>query len=157
MFRCLLVLALVMLFAPFCAAQVKQSSDTRVIALTHITIVNVAAQDSANALRPDQIVVVTANRITAVGRMGSIKLPKGARVIDATGKYLIPGLWDMHVHLFNNSSKTGTNNKDAYFPLFLANGVTGVRDMWTDFDDLKLVRQWVREFEAGTVLGPRVA
>jgi imidazolonepropionase-like amidohydrolase len=63
----------------------------------------------------------------------------------------------MHAHIFNNTSGVGTNNKAVYFPLLIANGVTGVRDMWSDSDDLKLVRQWQGEIEAGTMLGPRIA
>jgi imidazolonepropionase-like amidohydrolase len=61
------------------------------------------------------------------------------------------------VHIFNHTSRAGTNNKDIYFPLLIANGVTGVRDMWTDPDDLKLARQWRQDIEAGKMLGPRIA
>ena len=132
-----LVMALLITLLPLTAAQVKQSADIRVLALTHVTVVDVAAKDSTAALKHNQTVVITGNHITAVGSVGSVKVPPGARTIDATGKHLIPGLWDMHVHLFNNTSNAGTNNAEAYFPAFIANGVTGVRDMWTDFDDLK--------------------
>ena len=77
-------------------------------------------------------------------------------VVDGRGKFLIPGLWDMHVHIFNNSHHAGTDNHDVYFPLFLANGVTGVRDLWTDSDDQKLVRLWQAEMASGKLLAPRV-
>ena len=86
-----------------------------------------------------------------------MKVPTNAQIVDASGKFMIPGLWDMHVHLFNNSSRAGTNNKDSYFPLLIANGVTGVRDMWTDVDDLKLTREWQTEMAAGKMLAPRIA
>jgi imidazolonepropionase-like amidohydrolase len=85
------------------------------------------------------------------------KTPRGAKVIDGRGKFLIPGLWDMHVHIFNNSHQAGTDNHKTYFPLLIANGVTGVRDMWTDADDQKLVRQWQSEMAAGRLLAPRIA
>jgi len=70
-------------------------------------------------VRPGQTVVVSGTTVTAVaaGRV----TPAGARIIDAGGKYLVPGLWDMHVHL----SMAG---REA-LPVLLANGVTAVRDM----------------------------
>jgi hypothetical protein len=138
-------------------APAGQAPRPEVLVIRRVTVIDVAAKDPKGALETGQTVVVTGNRVTALGRAGKINIPAGARVIDAAGKFLIPGLWDMHVHLFNNISKVGTDNKDAYFPLFITNGVTGVRDMWSDPEDLKLLRQWQREFEAGTLLGPRIA
>ena len=72
-----------------------------------------------------------------------------AKVIDATGKFLIPGLWDMHVHLASESG----------LPLFLANGVTGVRVMWgnpamTGFPVPHTA--WRKAIDAGTKVGPRM-
>src|SRR5262249_35626351 len=69
--------------------------------------------------RPDMTVVVTGDRITTVGKSSQVRVPEGARVVDGKGKYLIPGLWDMHVHTVGPS----------FLPLYLANGVTGIRDM----------------------------
>ena len=157
MLRRSLALLLLVSVTALPAAQAKQLPQGEPLAITHVTVVDVAAHEPKAALKPDQTVVVTGNRVTAIGRAGRVKVPPGARVIDATGKYLIPGLWDMHVHLFNNTSRVGTDNKDNYFPLLVANGVTGVLDMWSDPDDLKLVRQWRQEFEAGTLMSPRVA
>jgi imidazolonepropionase-like amidohydrolase len=65
-------------------------------------------------------VVIDGRRIAAVSPWKTAKLPKNAQVVDGTGKFLIPGLWDMHVH--------NTANAQTY-PLYLANGVVGVRDM----------------------------
>jgi imidazolonepropionase-like amidohydrolase len=62
----------------------------------------------------------------------------------------------MHEHIFNNSHNPGTNKHEIYFPLLTANGVTGVRDMWTDPDDLKLVREWQSKADAGKMLIPRI-
>jgi imidazolonepropionase-like amidohydrolase len=152
----LALLLLLVLYIVLPAAQGKQLPQAKSLAVTHVTVVNVEAKDAERALVPDQTVIVTGDRITAIGRTGRVRVPAGAQVIDATGKFLIPGLWDMHVHLFNNVSAPGTNNKDAYFPLFIANGVTGVRDMFTDPDDIKLVRDWQKEVKAGTMLAPRI-
>src|SRR5689334_10176574 len=93
----------------------------------------------------DQRVVVTGNRIAAVGDAMAVKVPEGARVVDAKGKYLIPGLWDMHTH-----SRYLT---DVFYPLFLANGVTGIRDAWSEIP-LDTLLRWRREILAGTRVGP---
>ncbi|MBI1897467.1 MAG: amidohydrolase family protein [Acidobacteria bacterium] len=85
-------------------------------------------------------VVITGNRITAVGRRVSI--PKRVRVVNGTGKFLIPGLWDMHVHL---------REKDV--PLYLANGITGVRDMGSDFERTVACRKAV---QSGRLPGPLI-
>ena len=71
-------------------------------------------------------------------------MPKGARVVEGKGKYLIPGLWDMHVHTADPS----------FLPLYLANGVTGVRDMHAlDPDRIFGLRKQVQE---GKQPGPRI-
>jgi imidazolonepropionase-like amidohydrolase len=90
--------------------------------------------------------VIRGQKIAAVGVTGVVKVPNGATVIDARGKYLIPGLWDMHVHT------TITGGRDL-LPLYVANGVTGVRDMAGDWDTLTV---WRREIARGTLIGPRM-
>jgi hypothetical protein len=97
-------------------AQQQQVSQPQALAFTHVTVIDVEARDSRRALKPNQIVVVTGDRITDVG--GNIRIPTGAQVVDASGKYLIPGLWDMEV--------IGTAQ---VYPFYVVNGVTGVREM----------------------------
>ncbi len=71
--------------------------------------------------------------------------------VNGTGKFLIPGLWDMHVHMvFGDWFPRG---KEVTLPLFIANGITGVRDMG---GELEVLEQWRREIFAGTLLGPRI-
>jgi hypothetical protein len=70
--------------------------------------------------RPDVSVVITDGRIAAIGR--DLPRPPGARVVDATGKFLIPGLWDMHVHL---------DPQGSVMRALLAYGVTGIREMYS--------------------------
>ena len=85
------------------------------LVFTHVTVI-----DMTGALpRPDHTVVVTGDRITAVGKTGEVEVPEEARVVDASGKFMIPGLWDMHVHPRRYAP-----------PLLLANGVVGTRIMW---------------------------
>jgi hypothetical protein len=78
----------------------------------------------------DVSVAVSGGRILAVGK--KIKIPPGAQIIDARGKFLIPGLWDMHMHL---------GLPDAFFPMLVANGITGVREMFSGIP-LPLIQQW---------------
>lgn len=89
-----------------------------------------------------QTVVITGNKITAVGADGGTQIPAGSEVIDAKGKTLMPGLWDMHVHIQPNDGL-----------LHIANGVTTVRDMANDTEDLMKTRD---RFNQGTEIGPRV-
>ena len=92
---------------------------------------------------PRQTVIVSGDRIEAVGAAGRVPVPAGAERIDARGKTLIPGLWDMHVHL----TKAG----DCTLPILVTYGVTGVRDMGGDPDRLK---EWRRAISEGRVTGP---
>jgi imidazolonepropionase-like amidohydrolase len=120
----------------------KQSSQPKTLAFTHVTIIDVAARDSRRALKPDQTVVVTGDRITEVG--GKVRIPKGAQVIDASGKYLIPGLWDMHV------IATAT-----VFPFYVVNGVTGVREMGSG-RPIAALHDIRRSAAEGRLVAPRI-
>jgi imidazolonepropionase-like amidohydrolase len=122
------------------------------LALTDITVIDVVTGE----LLPGMSLVVRGGRIAGLGPTGDVAIPGNALRPDVRGKFVIPGLWDMHVHLFNNTSGSGTNNADRYFPMFIANGVTGVRDMWTDLEDLREVRRWREERASGELVGPRI-
>lgn len=91
---------------------------------------------------PNSTVVVEGNRIKTVGRNGKVNIPKNAEVIDAHGRLLMPGLWDMHVHLSPNDGL-----------MHIAAGVTSVRDMANDTDFLLALRS---KIEAGEEIGPRI-
>jgi imidazolonepropionase-like amidohydrolase len=93
-------------------------------------------------MRPGTTVVIAQRRIVAVGPDGSLPVPAGAERIDAAGRALLPGLWDMHTHPDLDSG-----------PLFLAAGVTSIRDMAAEPDKPALLRV----FDTGEALGPRVA
>jgi imidazolonepropionase-like amidohydrolase len=89
-------------------------------------------------------VVIVGNRIKAISDKGKASIPSKAKIINGKGKYLIPGLWDSHVHL------TG---REAILPLFIANGVTSVREMGGDFQNLKQMREQVAN---GQLIGPKI-
>jgi imidazolonepropionase-like amidohydrolase len=110
-------------------------------ALTHVTVIDCTGAPA----QPNSTVVVAQGHITAVGPSDAIKIPAGTRVVDATGKFLIPGLWDMHGHLTDATA-------DA-FPLLIMNGVTGVRDMGGDLAQLD---RWRSEINNGTRIGPHI-
>jgi imidazolonepropionase-like amidohydrolase len=118
------------------------------LVLTHATIVD----STGKALPPDQTVVIENGRIASVGPAARVKPPKDARVIDAHGKFLIPGLWDMHVHIAGLDADPAWS-KQVLLPLLLANGITGVRDMGGDLD---VLLAWKQEIESGGLLGPHV-
>ena len=109
--------------------------------LDGVTVIDVVQ----GARLPDRRVVIAGNHIQRVGAAGAVPVPAGAQVIDARGKYLIPGLWDLHVH--------PARATDVAYPLFLAHGVTGIRDAGSPVP-LDTLRLWRREILAGTRVGP---
>jgi imidazolonepropionase-like amidohydrolase len=96
------------------------------LAITHVNLID-ATGSPATA---DMTVIIGGKQISQIGKSDAIPLPKGARVVDGRGKYLIPGLWDMHVHeVFGEWIPADEKITPV---LFVANGVTGVRDMGGD-------------------------
>src|SRR5271156_6412088 len=102
------------LFVFFCGCAWSQS-----LVIKHVTVIDA----TGHAAQPDRTVIVDRHRIVAVVPSRRAHIPKNAEIVDGVGKFLIPGLWDMHAH----------GASDARAPwshlLFLANGVVGVRDM----------------------------
>jgi imidazolonepropionase-like amidohydrolase len=145
-------LAPVLLLLAACKTPVPPTPSSDALVLTHATVIDVAGGPPMR----DVAVVVQGNRVAAVEPAGRATISRDARVVDASGKYVIPGLWDMHAHLFSHVDRPGTNVSAWAFPLYVANGVTGVRDMWTDPDDIATARRWNEQRAQGTLLAPRV-
>ena len=108
------------------------------IAVTDINIVDVV---NAQVLS-HQTVVISNGRISDVGPVGLVKVPTTATRVSGESRYIIPGLWDMHVHLRSNEKQPErplVKENEAVLDLFLPNGVVGIRDMgetWrTTFSD----------------------
>jgi imidazolonepropionase-like amidohydrolase len=123
------------------------TSEERSLAFTHVTVIDT----TGGAPSANMTVLVKDRRIVQLGKSGQVRLPQGARIVQAHGKYLIPGLWDMHVHTAFGDWLPP--NESVTLPLFVANGVTGVRDMGSD---LEVVKRWRAQIEAGRLLGPRM-
>ena len=108
------------------------------VAIIHANLFDAVAKQ----MKPSQTVIVRGDRIVAVGDDGSVPLPSDVEIIDAGNKALLPGLWDMHVHVQDDDGL-----------LHLAGGVTTVRDLANDTDELIARR---KRFDDGALLGPRV-
>jgi hypothetical protein len=119
-------------------AQSKHDLQQEPLVLTHVTVIDVAGGPP----KPDMTVVITDDRISDIGEAKNVSVPPGAKVVNAAGKFLIPGLWDMHVHWYIKDSLT----------LFTANGVTGIRQMFGNSDLLR----WRQDIAKGSLQGPRM-
>ncbi len=110
------------------------------VALVHASVLDVAS----GTVRADQTVVVRDGKIESVGDAKGISVADGVQAIDVTGKFVMPGLWDMHVHFASAD----------YAPLFVANGVVGVRDMHAHLPFMLLpLRKQIAE---GRKVGPKI-
>jgi len=126
---------------------VAQNSPAPVsIVITHVTVIN----PGTSSVQANQTVVIAGDYIISVSNSTNVKI-SNARLIDATGQYLIPGLWDMHVHSAFGDWFPG--GRDIILPLFIANGVTGVRDMG---GDTLVLLEWRKEISSGQIIGPRM-
>jgi imidazolonepropionase-like amidohydrolase len=129
-------------------AQVRANANARApLVIAHVAVIDVVTGE----VQRDISLVVEGGRITQVGPARGVTIPKGARVVDGTGKFLIPGLWDMHVHTFFGEQAPA--GRDTTLPLFVVNGITGVRDMGSDLDAVLQARS---DVAAGKLLGPRM-
>jgi imidazolonepropionase-like amidohydrolase len=131
----LLALALVLAAVPTMA-----QGPPADLAVRHVTIIDVRNGKT----QTNQRVIVQNGRIVAI-EPDSPKAPRAAKVVDAGGKFLIPGLWDMHVHI-EFAPKIFTR-------LYLAQGITGIRDMRMELDALLKLRA---EIASGEIFAPRL-
>ena len=117
------------------------------IAITHATIIDATGAPP----KPNSTILIDREKISAAGPDSSLEIPSSASVIDATGKFLIPGLADMHIHLTGAGEPTGS--REFILPLLIANGITTARDMGGDVAQLKKLKS---EIDSGNQLGPQI-
>jgi imidazolonepropionase-like amidohydrolase len=122
------------------AVSIGCTADPDVLVIRNVTVIDGTGADPETGVT----VVIAKNEISAIGTEGSVDYPSSARVIDGTDKFLIPGLWDMHVHL---------RDLEGTLPLFITNGVTTVRDMGSELQNTIALRE---QIEAGVLVGPRI-
>ncbi len=114
----------------------KQQSPS--LAFTRANVIDTIA----GSIKTNMTVIVRKGYIIQVDNAGDVEIPKDTKVVDCVGKYIIPGLWDMHTHWYETE----------YLPLFIANGVTGIRLM----SGAPIHFNWMREIKAGRLIGPRI-
>jgi imidazolonepropionase-like amidohydrolase len=117
------------------------------LAITHVTLIDATGA----APQPDMTVFVADEQIAAIGQSASMSIPRSTRTLDGTGKFLMPGLVDMHAHLTGAGEPNGS--REFILPLMVANGITTVRDMGGYLESLVTLRH---EIETGKLVSPRI-
>ena len=117
------------------------SEEASPLVFSRVTVIDATGA----APQPDMTVVIAGHRITAIGVTGTVTVPRNAQVLDGTGKFLIPGLLDMHAHL---------QEQELLFPLYIANGVTGVREMGGGPHEQ--IDRWREEIAEEKLCAPRI-
>lgn len=132
----------VLILATSCTTSPPYSASLpTALAITGATVIDATGAPP----RENVTVLIQGDRIQAIGPSGTVEIPRGAQVVAAQGRYLIPGLWDTHVHL--------TFTTESVLPLFVANGVTSVRDVGSRLQEVREMRGRV---DTGDVVGPRI-
>jgi imidazolonepropionase-like amidohydrolase len=129
-----------------CRTQGSPAADPAIL-IENVTVVN---PGTSSVLRTTSV-LISHGEIQSVAPAKQLQAPGGASIVDGTGKYLIPGLWDMHVHTTMGDWIPGATQ--VTLPLFIANGVTGIRTMG---DELPTILQWRDAVAEGKLLGPRM-
>lgn len=119
-----IVLVKVLLLVAVCAFPRQKR-----IVLQNVHVVDVVK----GTILKNQNVIITGDRITQISRARHFALQVSDSVVNCTGQYLIPGLWDMHTHVWS---------ADYFFSLFVANGVTGIRGM---FETMYNINTWKKD------------
>jgi len=130
---CLLSLAATFITAVSVAPQMQP------LAITRVNVIDVVD----GRIVPNSTVTIRGNTIAGVVQNGAP--PAGAQIVDGQGRFLIPGLWDMHAHM----EATG----ESSLQLYVANGVTGIRDMGSALDFILNLRDAT---SSGRTVGPQV-
>ncbi|MDQ3116274.1 MAG: amidohydrolase family protein, partial [Verrucomicrobiota bacterium] len=127
-----------------------EGAERPIVAIENVSVVDVVQGRIAG---PRTLLIVD-GRISAIDKPGAVVLPPTAVRVDGREHYLMPALVDMHVHLFNNATHRPPN--DWTFPLFVANGVTAVREMAAVPADMPIINRWRAAVKRGDLIAPRV-
>lgn len=124
----------------------KPKPPSQVVIFTNVNVVSTRDGTIARGMT----VVIKKGRIEGVAKVGFVDEGPDIQIVNAAGKYIVPGLWDMHVH---SAFVSPAWDEKVIYPLYIANGVTAVRDMGGDPDALESRR---KRIESGELLGPRL-
>ena len=126
------------------------SVDAPVVALTHVRLVD----GTGAPAREDQTVVISGDKISAVGKTGSVNVPAGAQTLDLTGHSVIPGIVGLHDHTFYTTSARSIQLSTSAPRLYLASGVTTIRTTgsMSPYAELNLKKS----IDAGQAVGPHM-
>lgn len=139
-FKAILAIGFLIASISAATAQVRPSY----LVIKNINIIDVIKGE----VFPNQDVVIKDKVIYSIEPSNSKASSPDSKYIDGTGKYLLPGLWDMHVHLCWEK-----NNDTLLFPILLQNGITGIRDMG---GDLEIIRTFKERLKEGKIAGPEI-
>ncbi len=139
--------AAVFLFITFLALKAAPGVEPETLILTNVNIIDTRS----GSLARNMTVVVKNGRIDGIAKVGLIQESRKIRLVNTNGKFLIPGLWDMHVHTAGGSAPAW--DEKIIYPLYIANGITGVRDMG---GDPAMLQQRRERIEHGQLLGPHM-
>ena len=154
---------LFVIFVPLIVLACNSDQSTAIDQLEVWLIQDVSIIDvESGYIIPNRSVVVKGNRIASVSPSADMETPAGARLIDGAGKFLIPGLWDAHIHTSGIAE-----SRNSILPLLIANGVTGVRSMAADchlgdgncgepIHEFHVFNDWRDQIAAGEIVGPRL-
>ncbi|MDB5134623.1 MAG: amidohydrolase family protein [Mucilaginibacter sp.] len=120
------------------SASIKSAGE-KLIAIKGGTVIDVVNEKTI----PDAVVLIENGIIKKIGKNGDVNIPAGAKIIDAKGKVLLPGLWDMHAHF----------GQAEWGPAYLAAGVTTVRDCGNEFNFINSIKDAI---DQGKGLGPEI-
>jgi imidazolonepropionase-like amidohydrolase len=148
--RLLTVLATITAWHPTHAQDSAGATARPIVAIENVAVVDVVL---GKIVSPRTVLIVD-GRIAAIEEPGTAAIPPAAVRVEGRGRYLIPGLVDMHVHLFNNATRRQPN--EWAFPLFVANGVTAVREMSAEPAQIAVVERWRTKVASGGLVAPRV-
>ncbi len=138
------------MLAMLACALTFQGLETK--AFVHATVID----GTGAAPIKDATVLIEGRKIIYAGPSKGFSIPRNAKRIDATGKFIIPGLWDMHTHVDDPELlelNPKPEEKEQWLPLFVLNGVTAIREMAGDLD---LLKSWRERVGKKQLFGPRM-
>ena len=141
----LLILLLIVLTA---AAAIPPEPTYQSFVLTNVTVIDMTSGQS----KPDQTVEIQGNRIVRVSKSSEVLTSFHSEIVDGTGKFLIPGLWDMHAHTVYDRAR---DTERTLFKLFVANGVTGIRNLGS-INSLEQIKSWRTLAANYKLVSPRI-